>query len=237
MVVGKPAGPRNRLLADATWPEVDTANRDVLIVPLGSTEQHGPHLPLDTDTYLACAVAERLQRARPESDLAPAMPLGASGEHSAFPGTISLGTEVLQLLLVELVRDASRHWRSLLVVNGHGGNLDALRGTQELCRWEGRRLGVVTLALPGMDGHAGHAETSMMLHLAPERVRLDLAEPGNVTRLRDLLPRLRTEGLRAVSPSGVLGDPTAATASRGEGWLNALAERVTAVHDKIAQRA
>ena len=166
------AGPLR--LADATWPDLEARPRGVLIVPLGATEQHGPHLPLDTDTYLASEIASRVNAIRPTSGLAPPIAFGSSGEHADFPGTLSIGTDVLRDVVVELVRDSSRHWSSMLVVNGHGGNLDALQQAADLCRHEGRNFAAVHLAVEGMDAHAGAAETSMMLYLDPDRVRLQL---------------------------------------------------------------
>lgn len=224
-------------LADARWPEVAASRREVLVVPAGSLEQHGPHLPLDTDTTIAQAVARAVHDARPGAGLVPALPVGASGEHAGFAGTVSIGTAALRAVVVELVRDADRDWRGVLVVNGHGGNAEALAGAVEVSRGEGRRLEVVHLGLPGMDAHAGRAETSLMLHLAPERVRSDLAEAGATTPVGDLLPTLRRDGLRGVSPNGVLGDPAGASAGEGRELLAGLAAVALAVYDRCAARA
>jgi creatinine amidohydrolase len=219
-------------LTDARWPDVAAGPREVLVLPVGALEQHGPHLPLDTDAFVASAVAERVVAARPGAGLAPVLAFGASGEHAGFPGTLSIGTEATRLVVVELVRHAAADWGAVLVVNGHGGNLDALRQAADLCRREGRRLDVVHLGTPDMDAHAGRAETSMMLHLAPDRVRPDLARPGVTAPLAELLPRLTAEGVRAVSPNGVLGDPAGATAAEGERFVARLVERALAAYDR-----
>lgn len=224
-------------MGDATWPEIAAAPREVLIVPVGATEQHGPHLPIDTDTYVASVVASRLHEERPASGLAPALPFGSSGEHADFAGTLSVGADVVSALIVELVRDASRFWGAVLVVNGHGGNLEPLQVAQLRCRGEGRRLGVVHLALAGMDAHAGLAETSMMLCLAPERVRLDRLEAGPTAPVSQLLAQLRIDGVRAISPNGVLGDPTAASPARGRQILDALAVHVRDAYDELLTTA
>jgi mycofactocin system creatininase family protein len=189
----------------------------LLIVPVGSTEQHGPHLPLDTDTRIAAAVAGALARQLPgKSPVAPPIPYGASGEHQGFPGTISIGTEALTTVLIEYGRSASDWADRLVFVNGHGGNLDALRAAVRLLRAEGRDAGWCSCSVAGADAHAGHMETSVLLHLSPELVRTTDAAPGNTEPLADLLPRMRDGGVAAVSTSGVLGDPTTATATAGE---------------------
>jgi mycofactocin precursor peptide peptidase len=97
-------------LPDVPWTELDRAARRVVLVPLGSLEQHGPHLPLDTDTRIAAAVAAGTASGRDGVAVAPALAFGSSGEHAGFPGTLSIGTAALTELLVELGRDASRDW-------------------------------------------------------------------------------------------------------------------------------
>ena len=153
-----------------------------MVVPLGSLEQHGPHLPLDTDTRIAVAVARGAVRAREGVALAPAIAFGASGEHDAFPGTLSIGTSALTGLLVELGRDASRHWDALLLVNGHGGNHEAVSAAVARLRDEGRRCAVFGAAPASGDAHAGVTETAMLLHLDPAAVRRELAQAGERRR-------------------------------------------------------
>jgi creatinine amidohydrolase len=113
-------------LAEMRWPDVEHGPQRLLVVPVGSLEQHGPHLPLDTDTRIAVAVARRACAGRAGVALAPAFCVGASGEHADFPGTLSIGTEALTTCLIELGRHASLHWPALLLVNGHGGNTSAV---------------------------------------------------------------------------------------------------------------
>ena len=211
-------------LADATWPEL--TGRPLVVVPLGAVEQHGPHLPLATDAVVAGTVAEAALPALDGALLAPALAYGASGEHEGFPGTVSIGTEVLTALLVEYGRSAGRWAGRLLVVNGHGGNLDALRRAVPLLRTEGRDVAWFPCGVPGGDAHAGRTETSLMLHVEPGAVRAALAEAGQTAPIGELLPRLRAEGVRGVSPNGVLGDPAGASADEGAALLAAMVDRL-----------
>jgi len=210
-------------IAQARWPECEDV--PVLLVPVGATEQHGPHLPLGTDTAIAATVA-----ARSGLPVAPALPYGASGEHESFPGTVSIGTETLAAVIVELGRSACRFARRLVLVNGHGGNVGALRAAVALLRSEGRDVAWFPCGVPGADAHAGHHETAVMLALAPDTVRPDLAAPGNTAPLRELMPAISVGSVRDVSPSGVLGDPTGATAGEGAETVSVIvAALVTAV--------
>lgn len=194
-----------------------------LLVPLGSTEQHGPHLPLGTDTRIAAAVATAVAPGV-GAHVAPAIAYGSSGEHQGFPGTISIGTGALTAVLVEFGRSACEWARRLLFVNGHGGNVDALRAAVTVLRGEGRDVAWFGCATPGGDPHAGHAETSLLLHLSPDEVRLSDSGPGNTEPLEDLMPRLRRGGVASVSGSGVLGDPTGASAADGARILAAMVD-------------
>ena len=220
-------------LGAATWPQVETtAGRTLLALPMGSLEQHGPHLPLDTDARIASAVAGGLARACPGIAVAPTLPYGASGEHAAFPGTLLVGHEVLSDVLVELVRSARGSFAGVVLVSAHGGNRDALGMAEKRCAAEGDDVLAWTVAAAGSDAHAGRTETSLMLGIDPDVVRLERAEPGCMEPLHRLMPRLRAEGLRPVSPNGVLGDPAGANAQEGRALLGTLvselADAVTA---------
>jgi mycofactocin system creatininase family protein len=200
-------------LGSATSAQLLSTSPSILI-PLGSTEQHGPHLPLDTDTRIATAVA-RAVAARSEWLVAPAIAYGSSGEHQSFAGTISIGTEALTMLLVEYGRSAACWAKRLVFVNGHGGNVDALSRAVSRLRAEGGDAGWCPCACAGGDAHAGHTETSVLLHISPADVLTDRWLVGNGAPLPELLPSMRHGGIAAVSRIGVLGDPTTATAAEG----------------------
>lgn len=216
---------RAALLAEASWPEVPAGR--TLLLPLGSLEQHGPHLPLDTDTRIAEAVTARAgQRATYPTVVAPALPYGASGEHEGFAGTVSLGSAALAAVLVELIRSATRTFSRVVLVSAHGGNLDGVRAALAVLREERRDAVGWFPAVPDGDAHAGQTETSLLLAIAPHLVRRPPWAAGRTEPIADLLPRLRAMGVRAVSPNGVLGAPAGATAEEGERLLDLLADQV-----------
>lgn len=221
-------------LGEATWNEVDAATEalidedgtlaPIVLIPVGSTEQHGPHLPLNTDTLVAEEIAGRALHRTTGLMLGPTLSVTASGEHAGFAGTLSVGTEVMMQVAIELGRSAD--WAAGVVfVNGHGGNHEALSQAVELLGEEGRN---VTAWWPKWrrrtdggppDLHAGRIETSLMLAIDPGLVRLELATDGPDLALEDLLPRLRDDGVRSVSPTGVLGDPDGASGAEGERFI------------------
>lgn len=222
-------------LGEASWNEVDSATRSmadddgtlspIILIPVGSTEQHGPHLPLNTDTLVAEEIAGRALHRTTGLMLGPTISITASGEHAGFAGTLSIGTEAMAQVAIELGRSAD--WAAGVVfVNGHGGNHDALTQAVELLTTEGRS---VMSWWPKWrrrtdggppDLHAGRIETSLMLAIDPGLVRFELAQSGPGTRLDDLLPALRSGGVRSVSPNGVLGDPDGASGTEGERFVN-----------------
>ncbi len=207
-------------LGERTWTELD--GRPTVLVPVGALEQHGPHLPLDTDTRIAAAVARRAGAGDPGLLLAPPLAYGASGEHEGFAGTLSIGHEALRAVLVELGRSAARWAGRLLFVNGHGGNLPTVPDAVVQLRHEGRDVAWFGCAVPRGDAHAGRTETAILLALDPDVVRADALEPGNTAPLAELLPVLVRGGTAAASPNGVLGDPRGATAAEGEELLAGL---------------
>lgn len=218
-------------LGPTTWPTVPRGC--TVLVPVGSIEQHGPHLPLDTDAVIATAVAERaatrlssIDRSRGRFLVAPVITYGASGEHQSFAGTTSIGTHTLRLVLVEIVR-SMRTWAARVVlVNGHGGNVAALEAAVTQLRDEGHEVSWHPCRTETVDLHAGFTETSLMLHLDPTGVREELAVAGNLGPPATLMPLMREGGVGAVSVNGVLGDPAGASAEEGSRVLRAMVDEV-----------
>ena len=225
--------PPTVFLGEMTSPEVEAflVDHDTVIVPVGSTEQHGPHLPMSTDTDVAAALAARLAARRDGVLVAPPVPYGSSGEHQGFAGTLSIGAAATELLLVELGRSAlPATARRMLLVSAHGGNAGPVAAAVRLLRSEGRDVRAWSPRWRG-DAHAGRTETSVQLALDPARVRAG-ATAGNPAPLAELMPALRAGGVSAVSPNGVLGDPTGASAAEGEALLAAATADLCTVVDQ-----
>lgn len=237
MVNDRDTGPGQAVdLGALTWPQAaDRLSRGLtpaastLIIPLGATEQHGPHLPLETDTVIAGAWAAAVAMRLPAL-VAPPLPYGASGEHQAFAGTLSIGHETLQSVIVELARSARGAVGRVVVLSGHAGNLDTLHAVRRRLSHEGHNVVVMVPVWPRrpphvIDAHAGRTETSLMLHLRPDLVdREQLGPPlgpavghpvGEKRPLAEIMDQLRTEGVIGVSPSGILGDVADAGADEG----------------------
>ena len=157
--------------------------------------------------------------------IAPAVAYGSSGEHAGFAGTLSIGQEATELLLVELCRSATLSFTRVLLISTHGGNAQPVRRAVARLRGEGRDVRAFSPHWPH-DAHAGRAETALMLALAPEHVRLDRAQAGATRPLPELLPALISRGVRAVSANGILGDPSGASAQEGRLLLDEAAHHL-----------
>jgi creatinine amidohydrolase/Fe(II)-dependent formamide hydrolase-like protein len=237
---GLDAPPAERRLARLVWPEIEARRPRLAIVPLGATEQHGPHLPLATDTLVADALAARLAARLGDAVALPALPIGRSIEHMSFPGTLDLSPETLAAVLTDTLRALARHGvTEAFVFSAHGGNVTTLRDALPALRTsvagvrvdaftdldaltsrlhdEARALGVTAEAA---GHHAGEIETSIMLALHPELVRSAALAPGYVEPTRDAQAIFYPD-LRLAAPSGTVGDPRGATATRGARYLAA----------------
>ena len=202
-----------------TWTEISA--KTCVLVPVGSYEQHGPHLPLDTDTQIAVFLCEQIHLSTKNIVVSPPIGISASGEHAGFPGTLSIGNEVLATVIVELVRSCD--WATgVVLVNGHGGNFSAVQQATAQLLAEQRRVASWWPQIKNGDAHAGMTETSMMLAINPDAVRMPVADRGNTQHISELANQLMTNGVQAVSPNGILGDARNATADHGQAVLDEL---------------
>ena len=218
-------------LEHRSWTQHQDSER-TLLVPLGSFEQHGPHLPLSTDTLIARALCERVAQLR-DVDIAPELPFGASGEHQGFPGLLSLGTEVLSSVLTEILRSARASFGAVVLVSGHGGNVDAVRQALTLGRAEGSRVTAWFPRDPEGDPHAGATETSVMMLLHPELVGDTELDAVHLDEGEN--QRLRTEGIMGVSRSGILGDPRAANLAYGHEVVARWVAEIVSLVDRLGE--
>jgi creatinine amidohydrolase len=210
------------LLPLNTTSSVKEQNASVAVLPVGSFEQHGPYLPLATDTIIACTIAREIADAYPVLHLPP-ITISCSHEHAAWPGTVSISATTLYAV----VRDIADSFDGRLVlVNGHGGNYVLGNVVQEaggrlalfpgLADWQAAHRAARLETSLDSDMHAGELETSILLHAHPEVVR-----PGYETSdfLADDRKHLLTKGLDAYSPTGVVGRPSLATPGKGRDLL------------------
>lgn len=226
------------LIADrASWPEVEAAVARGLIavLPVGALEQHGPHLPLTTDTVLASGVAARIAEAT-DALLLPAIAYGDAWTAEGWAGTLSLSPETLRATVTDIGRGLQRMGiNGLVTLNGHFGNREPIALAARTLRETSFR--VLSLDYPKLERivveicesepagpgfyHADEVETSMMLALAPDSVRLEKAvvEYPDFPELFGLEPMQ----LSAFNRSGVFGDPRPATAEKGERLIAGIA--------------
>jgi creatinine amidohydrolase len=165
--------------------------------------------------------------------VAPTIAITASDEHQGFAGTLSAGTQALKDSVVAICRSAS--WaRGICIVNGHGGNTDSLAAITSALQYENITHSIWSLpSYAGGDMHAGHTETSLLLHIAPEQVR-DLTLQSGAPLTDNIVEAMREHGVQGISENGIIGDATTATASHGIAVLNlysrSLLEHVLACH-------
>jgi creatinine amidohydrolase/Fe(II)-dependent formamide hydrolase-like protein len=245
-------------LENLTWPEVRdeiAAGRDTVVVAFGAVEQHGHHLPLGTDSFFGDELSRRLAE-RLDAFRAPTIPIGCSRHHLAFPGTMSIEEETFHGIVGDLVRGWARHgFRRIVILPTHGGNFAPLSAALEkLGPLEGvvvigiSDLGMLIqatlgtgaeLGVPASEGgiHGGQWETSMMLALRPELVRMDRAVPGYTGDLEAGIERFLAEGVDALTDTGVVGDPRNASAEHGRIYTERLLDLAAeVVESSSAQR-
>ncbi|MDV6271049.1 creatininase family protein [Rhodococcus globerulus] len=235
-----------RSMADSTWTQVqDAMNEGVrnVIFAVGATEQHGPHLPLSTDILIGTATSLAVAAKVGATMVAPTLPFGVSPHHMSFPGTVSLSESTFLDVVEDYVRSLAAHgFDNILIISSHGGNFEPLTnlieriGTQigqtrihahtDLLQLLAAFEGVAaedSISPEECGSHAGDFETSIVLALHPDLVDMSVAEPGFLGHFnKETAAALFEGGTKALSTNGILGNPVAALASRGERYLESL---------------
>jgi creatinine amidohydrolase len=240
---------------ELTWPLLRQVPRDttVVVAPIAACEQHARHLPTFTDTLLVTAVAEGLEQRLPEQVLLlPTQWLGASGHHLRFGATLSAEVDTHIDLLCDLLRPLlDDGYKRLLILNGHGGNIDtmhvALRRLQTrytdrqlaaASYWEiaEQELAALAEGPRKLMGHACEFETSMVLALRPELVRRDEIQDDPPPPEPSLRGLYLAEDMKQRTDHGAVGYPELATAEKGRALLAAAVERAVEVVQALLQR-
>lgn len=227
-------------LGNSSWTDVRDASPQVVLLPVGSTEQHGPHAPLSTDALVAEEVARDAAESCEKAAVLPTVPVGVSEEHRGFDGTVYVSPSTFRAYVSETVRSAPAD--RVIVVNGHGGNIDALAETcARLTRdgglfatywtwWEAVDLDTVGLSM----GHAGAVETSVLLHLAPELVGEPVDGADSWGEYAESAPLAYDSD--DFTENGVVGDGTEATAQKGERLYDEAVDSLVRLVGRVAER-
>jgi creatinine amidohydrolase len=231
------------MLEELTWPLVEKALKDgykTIIVPVGSIEQHGYHLPLETDSLLGEALAKCLALKMGKTLVAPVIQPGCSVHHMAFPGSLDLSPSTLMSVIRDICFSLDHHgFENIILLPSHGGNFAPVATiTQEIAPKLKANLvamgdlmglitkmqeGAVEMGIPreAVGGHACAGETSILLAYRPDLVRMNDAKPGYIGVFTNKYQR---KGMRAITPTGVLGDPRPSTKEAGELMIEKITE-------------
>ncbi|MHC4457399.1 MAG: creatininase family protein [Planctomycetota bacterium] len=242
------------LWGELTWPEAEARfqKTDIALLPVGSIEQHGPHLPLDTDAFDAEYLARRVATicSSPKPLVLPLISYGVSYHHEDFAGTISINNDTLSRLVYDIGMSVARNGiKKLVIINGHGGNSPALNHAAQMINrdahifvcvdtGETSDVDIDKIVETPNDVHAGEIETSTSLAVRAHLVRMDQARksiPAFSSRYLDFTGKRSIAWYaytRKISASGVLGDPTKASAGKGEKiWQIVIAHLAALVED------
>jgi len=251
------------LLESLAWPEVRDIEEKIVLLPCGAFEQHGPHLPFTTDTDIVTAVAREVEKERTKEILClPTLWVGHSTHHLAFPGTLSVRQSCYMELIAELCRSmVGMGGKKFFLLNGHGGNDVPIRAAMREVKSDlqsraglhfvyasywmlaARTIKEIRESELGGLGHACEMETSLMLHLHPGRVRMDLArrdgpKHSSLYRKADMQyarPVYFVNEFHEISESGVVGHPDLASAGKGEKFFKGIVADVVAFVDDFLE--
>jgi creatinine amidohydrolase len=229
------------LLTTATSHQERERSADIAVLPVGSFEQHGSHLPLITDTAIACILANAVMEAHPGLFLLPPVTISCSHEHSDFAGTVSIAADTLSRIIADVVASLEAQGiRRLLILSGHGGNYVLSNLAQQANTagprvavfpsgrdWDAARRAAGLATTAHDDMHGGEGETSILLRYQPAYVG---AEWETADHQADDRPDLLLLGVSGYSKTGIIGRPSLATAAKGEALIR---ELVTAVRPRL----
>ncbi|EMA41439.1 creatininase family protein [Halococcus hamelinensis] len=237
-------------LTTATWTDVADVETDLAVVPVGSTEQHGPHAPLGTDRLTARAVADGAVEVYEGTNdravaLAPTIPVGIAEEHRGFPGTLWVTPDTFRRYVREVVASLAHHgFDRVVLVNGHGGNVDALREiSATITRHDAAYVVPFTwfdaIDAEGM-GHGGPVETALLRATHPDLVHDDRIETAREDASERWGEWVSGTNLAVDSAefteNGVVGDPSDGTLDRGEDFLERATASLVDLLDAVAER-
>jgi len=242
-------------LAEHTWTDADGADTDLAVVPVGSTEQHGPHAPLGTDTMTATAVAAAgVDRYDGRAVVAPGVPVGVAEEHAQFPGTLWVTPDTFRAYLRDVLGSLVTHgWNRIVVVNGHGGNVPAVREVCGRVTREGDAYAVPFTWFDAVDvddidaltgdesmGHGGPVETSLLQATNGEVVhadRLDDAAANSADGWGEFEHSVNLAyDIVEFSENGTVGDPRDASRERGAELLDAASDALADLLETVRER-
>jgi creatinine amidohydrolase len=220
------------LISVSTTTDPQIRQATTAILPIGSFEQHGPYLPLTTDTLIACIISRSIADAYPVLELSP-LTITCSHEHKAWPGTVSISAQILHTIISDIFQSLQQSGvGQLVLINAHGGNYVLRNIVQEAnvpgpymalfpgsTHWVAARAAASMTTTDHEDMHAGELETSILLHAFPETVRTGYEEADHTADDRtDLL----TLGMKHYTESGIIGRPSLASAAKGKAVLASL---------------
>lgn len=236
------------LMEEMTWPEVEEAiigGKHTVIIPIAAIEQHGPHLPLNTDVLIGNALSVGVAAALQDALVASAICPGCSEHHLAFAGSLSIPESLLEKIITAYCDNLKNYgFKNIVLLPSHGGNFDAVTRAGKRLKAEYEEKGVNVIALTDRMGyinafaeplypygfsfdqvgvHAGAGETTIVMALRPDFVREERFEAGFVGKID--IPKLLQEGVKGVSSNGVLGDPRGTNAEMGQKTLNYMVEK------------
>ena len=238
-------------ISEMSWVEIrNSLDRgfDKVVFAVGSNEQHGPHLPTNTDSLIGDALANKVAVKLGNTLQAPSINVGCSEHHMVLPGTISLKPETLKSLIHDYCVSLARHgFKNIVILPTHGGNFKAVQEVVDELRQSLKDANLIAYTdLNGLlkmlvefsskygiladesGAHAGESETSLVLAIRKDLVDMERAEVGFLGSIDDKLDLIWSQGIKAVTKNGVLGDPLKAKAEYGKEYLELWAEKMAA---------